>query len=66
MHKGRLITAPQLSDESLYGGNMAHECPDCGQYCYCDGEDLDQPPPVPCHCPCWEDEEDEEDEDATE
>jgi hypothetical protein len=27
-----------------------HECPVCGMYCDCDGEDLDQPAPVICSC----------------
>ncbi len=27
-----------------------HECPDCGMYCDCDGEDLDQPAPDDCCC----------------
>ena len=29
---------------------MAHECPECGQYCYCDIEDHDQPAPDDCSC----------------
>lgn len=30
---------------------MAHECIDCGQQCYCDGEDHGQPTPIDCnHC----------------
>lgn len=27
---------------------MSHECPDCGQWCYCDGEDHDNGPRYPC------------------
>lgn len=27
-----------------------HECPECGFYCDCDGEDLDQPAPRNCSC----------------
>ena len=29
---------------------MAHECDICGQYCYCDCEDMDQPCPDDCTC----------------
>lgn len=30
---------------------MAHECPECSQYCYCDGEDHGQEAPEDClHC----------------
>lgn len=27
-----------------------HECPVCGMYCDCDGEDMDQPAPGDCTC----------------
>lgn len=33
---------------------MAHECPDCGRYCYCDWEDHDQPAPPNCAHECIE------------
>lgn len=27
-----------------------HECPECGLYCDCDGEDMHQPAPIHCTC----------------
>lgn len=33
---------------------MAHECPDCGQLCYCDMEDHEQPAPDDCCHACAE------------
>jgi hypothetical protein len=34
---------------------MAHDCENCGELCYCDGEDLGgQPAPEDCQCPCYE------------
>lgn len=38
---------------------MSHECPECGQTCYCDMEDHDQPTPDDCthECPPEDDEE---------
>ncbi len=30
-----------------------HECPDCGQACACDQDDLWQPAPEDCECGCW-------------
>lgn len=42
---------------------MAHECPECGQQCYCDGEDHGQPAPEDCrHCPIGVDVSEDEDE----
>ena len=29
-----------------------HECPDCREYCDCDGEDHDQPAPDDCRHNC--------------
>jgi hypothetical protein len=29
---------------------IMHECPICGQYCDCDGEDMDQEAPDDCTC----------------
>lgn len=31
---------------------MSHECPECGQWCYCDGEDHGQPAPDDCSHDC--------------
>lgn len=31
---------------------MAHECPNCGQECYCDGEDHHQDAPAGCSHNC--------------
>ncbi len=35
-----------------------HECPDCGEACDCDGEDLWwDTPPDDCECGCYREEE---------
>jgi len=39
---------------------MAHECPDCGQECYCDMEDHGQEAPGDCSHVCEESDFDEE------
>jgi len=39
---------------------MAHECWECGQQCYCDGDDTGGMP-VPDDCLCWLDHYDEDD-----
>jgi hypothetical protein len=32
---------------------MAHECPECGQECYCDLDDMGgMPVPYDCSCSC--------------
>jgi hypothetical protein len=31
---------------------MSHECPSCGQECYCDGEDHGQEAPANCTHEC--------------
>jgi hypothetical protein len=31
---------------------MAHDCPDCGELCYCDGEDHGQEAPDDCEHAC--------------
>jgi hypothetical protein len=39
---------------------MAHECPYCGQACYCDGDDTWMDAVyTKCDCPCDEDEDDD-------
>jgi len=38
---------------------MAHECPLCGEECYCDGEDHHQDAPADCSHECDEDETDD-------
>lgn len=42
-----------------------HDCPNCGQACYCDMDDTDlgEAPPD-CCCECYEEDELEYDEDA--
>lgn len=37
-----------------------HECPECGQVCYCDMEDHDQPAPPDCKHECEEDDDEDE------
>lgn len=37
---------------------MAHECPNCGQLCYCDLEDHESEAPDDCVHDCEEDEDD--------
>lgn len=32
-----------------------HECPNCGQACDCDGDDVWRDPPADCQCGCDED-----------
>lgn len=38
-----------------------HDCPECGQACDCDGEDLEQDTPVDCVHDCEEADLDDED-----
>jgi hypothetical protein len=45
-----------------------HECPECGQACDCDGDDLWQDAPAMCRCACDDldaaDDDDDDDDDA--
>lgn len=36
-----------------------HECPECGSYCSCDGEDHHQMPPDDCRHVCPADDDDD-------
>jgi hypothetical protein len=38
---------------------MAHDCPNCGELCKCDGSEIIQPAPAACFCKCREFEEDD-------
>ncbi len=40
---------------------MAHDCPNCGELCKCDGSEIIQPAPDVCYCDCAADEDAEAD-----
>lgn len=48
--RGRGYGLPQGKEKG--SNEMSHECPMCGQECYCDGEDHGQPAPDDCSHEC--------------